>query len=114
MSFFLQVIFVRQLENRMHFSHLFNGNASSELQNIVMLEPLNGDVTQSWRNVGKEVEALLADEARAQYIVARSVEVFRDRFISPASVACYWRVSSQFIVAGFALSTDQSLPLLFA
>lgn len=77
----------------MHFSHLFNGNASSELQNVVLLDPVDGNVAQSWRNAGKEVEALIADEEKAKLIAARSVEAFRDRFISPAAIACYWRVS---------------------
>lgn len=59
---------------------------------MVVLPPVNGDITKSWINAAPEMEALLADDARAQRIAARSVEIFRDRFLSPAAVACYWRV----------------------
>lgn len=63
------------------------------MQNIVVLPAVNGDDTQSWHNLGPEMDSLMADDAKAQRIAARSVEIFRDRYLSPAAVACYWRVS---------------------
>lgn len=109
-----QVIFIRTIEHLVHFSHLLN-YTKGDLQNVVMLPPRDGKIVESWRNAEGEMKALLKDEVRAKQIAARSAEVFRDRFLSPAAVSCYWRVSlssrkfEAFADLNFVLLTDRNL-----
>lgn len=79
-----------------------------------MLPPVDGNIAQSWRNAAKKVEELIANEERAKYIAARSVEMFRDRFVSPASVGCYWRVSKACLCDTLCLLLRPPLPFFFS
>lgn len=37
------------------------------------------------------MDSLLADAARAERIAENSVKTFRERYLTPAAEACYWR-----------------------
>jgi hypothetical protein len=87
------VVFTRTAVSLQHWTHLYNSNRSDPLQNMVVLPPVKGDIDLSWTNIAPEMDYLLADDDRAKQIASRSAEIFRDRFLSPAAVACYWRVS---------------------
>ncbi|UZJ50723.1 hypothetical protein CBS101457_000043 [Exobasidium rhododendri] len=104
------VILTRKAVYLQHWTHLFNSNKSSPLQNMVVLPPVDGNIDQSWRNAASEMDALIADDARAQSIAARSVEIFRDRYLSPAAVACYWRKAIKIFASSqrYTVSLDGS------
>lgn len=49
------------------------------------------EVEDDFSNLEREVLALLADPERARRISQNGIETFRDRSLTPASQACYWR-----------------------
>ncbi|KAG8624375.1 hypothetical protein KVT40_007442 [Elsinoe batatas] len=50
-------------------------------------------VRRDWKDLGRVMRWLLEEEGdkRAEEVARRSREVFRDRYLSPAAEACYWR-----------------------
>ncbi|KAF4553431.1 Hypothetical protein D9617_7g031590 [Elsinoe fawcettii] len=67
-----------------HFSHLLR--KAGDDQNYVQ-------VKRDWKDLRKVMAWLLEEEGdeRAEEVARRSREVFRDRYLSPAAEACYWR-----------------------
>ncbi|PNS17444.1 hypothetical protein CAC42_7127 [Sphaceloma murrayae] len=67
-----------------HFTHLLRKEGSE--QNYVQ-------VKRDWRDLKGTMKWLLTEEGdeRAEEVARRSKEVFRDRYLSPAAEACYWR-----------------------
>ncbi|KAF2268075.1 hypothetical protein CC78DRAFT_565850 [Lojkania enalia] len=57
---------------------------SGPLQNFV-------EVERDFSDLEEKVEELLQDPERAKAIVNNSVATFRDRYLTPAAQACYWR-----------------------
>ncbi|KAK8128101.1 hypothetical protein PG984_009209 [Apiospora sp. TS-2023a] len=58
--------------------------ASGPKQNYV-------EVKRDWSDLVPKMEELLADPERARAIASESTRVFRDRYLTPAAEACYWR-----------------------
>ncbi|KAI5805224.1 glycosyl transferase family 90-domain-containing protein [Geopyxis carbonaria] len=48
-------------------------------------------VNDDWSDLQEKVEGLLGDPEKAERIANNTVSVFRDRYLTPASEACYWR-----------------------
>ncbi|KAK0541562.1 hypothetical protein OC835_000030 [Tilletia horrida] len=89
-----------------HWTHLYNANSSSPDQNIVFVpppppgtkgvpvrdnddSPVRYDAT--WTRLPEVMDELLRDDAKAKRIADNQWTFFRERYISPASAACYWR-----------------------
>ncbi|GAC74465.1 endoplasmic reticulum protein EP58 [Moesziomyces antarcticus T-34] len=88
-----------------HWTHLYNPDPESPDQNIVFVPEYTGtepgtevqddrgqvlrDTT--WMRLPEVMESLLDDDARAKRIADNQWSFFRERYISPASAACYWR-----------------------
>ncbi|GAA6049521.1 hypothetical protein JCM3770_000828 [Rhodotorula araucariae] len=70
---------------RQHWHGALDGRAGSPTQNWVELEHEN------WDGLVGAVEDLRKDESRAEEIAENAVRAFRDRYLTPASTACYWR-----------------------
>ncbi|KAL4886019.1 glycosyl transferase family 90-domain-containing protein [Aspergillus karnatakaensis] len=49
------------------------------------------EVSRDFSNLASQIEPLLADPAKAQRIADNSVKTFRERYLTPAAEACYWR-----------------------
>ena len=49
------------------------------------------EVEQDFSDLEKKVLDLLQDQERAQLIAQNSIETFRDRYLTPAAQAYYWR-----------------------
>ncbi|KAI9370615.1 glycosyl transferase family 90-domain-containing protein [Aspergillus egyptiacus] len=50
------------------------------------------EVARDFSDLAEQIEALLADPARAERIANNSVRTFRERYLTTAAEACYWRV----------------------
>jgi hypothetical protein len=50
------------------------------------------EVQDNFSDLEHVVLSLLADQAKAERIAKNSVSIFRDRYLTPAAQACYWRV----------------------
>ncbi|CAD6893016.1 unnamed protein product [Tilletia controversa] len=89
-----------------HWTHLYNANTSSPDQNIVFVPPAppgtegtpvkdddNAKVRYdtTWTRLPEVMEELLHDDAKTKRIADNQVAFFRERYVSPASAACYWR-----------------------
>ncbi|KAL9067675.1 MAG: hypothetical protein Q9161_006757 [Pseudevernia consocians] len=48
-------------------------------------------VRDDWSNLEETLQGLLADPAKAKKIADNSVRTLRDRYLTPAAEACYWR-----------------------
>ncbi|PWY99956.1 hypothetical protein BCV70DRAFT_103123 [Testicularia cyperi] len=87
-----------------HWTHLYNADPESPDQNIVFVPEYTGtdpgievhdgdhkirDTT--WMRLPEVMDRLLHDDARAEQIATNQWEFFRERYVSPASAACYWR-----------------------
>ena len=48
-------------------------------------------VRDDWSNLEETLQGLLADSAKAKKIADNSVRTLRDRYLTPAAEACYWR-----------------------
>lgn len=57
---------------------------SGPKQNVVV-------VKEDWSDLETKMENLLANPAKAKKIAQESTKVFRDRYLTPAAEACYWR-----------------------
>lgn len=49
------------------------------------------EVEKDFSDLEEKVNELLKDQRKAQRIAQKGVEVFRDRYLTPAAQACYWR-----------------------
>ena len=58
--------------------------SSGPLQNYV-------EVERDFSNLGSKMANLLDNPAKAAKIADSSVRVFRERYLTPAAEACYWR-----------------------
>lgn len=76
------VTFVHDLQWTSSWYHLLKGEG--EEQNIVNL-------SRDFEDLEEQVNRLLADPLEAQRIANNGAAVFRDRYVTPAAVACYWR-----------------------
>ncbi|EME81599.1 uncharacterized protein MYCFIDRAFT_32648 [Pseudocercospora fijiensis CIRAD86] len=76
------VIVAHKLQYIQHHHYLLN--PSGPLQNYV-------EVERDFSDLDEKMNALLADPARAQTIADNSVRTFRERYLTPAAEACYWR-----------------------
>ncbi len=88
-----------------HWTHLYNSDWNSPDQNIVYVPPALGDAQgvivhdeggkeffdRTWERLNEVMEALLSDDDKARSIAENQWNYFRNRYISPASAACYWR-----------------------
>jgi len=54
------------------------------MQNVVQVE-------RDFSDLNSKLNHLLSNEAEARRIAERSVKQFRDRYLTPAAQACYWR-----------------------
>jgi hypothetical protein len=48
-------------------------------------------VKQDWSDLEEKMEWLIAHPIEAARIAKNNVDVFRDRYLTPAAEACYWR-----------------------
>lgn len=48
-------------------------------------------VKRDWSDLKGQMDGLIADPDRARQIAHESTRVFRDRYLTPAAEACYWR-----------------------
>ncbi|KAI1801779.1 glycosyl transferase family 90-domain-containing protein [Daldinia bambusicola] len=48
-------------------------------------------VGRDWSDLKAQMDGLAADPDRARRIAKESTQVFRDRYLTPAAEACYWR-----------------------
>ena len=76
------VLVSHKLEWRTHDMHLMRADGPE--QNFV-------EVARDWSDLDAKMEWLLADDARAERIADHMARTFRDRYLSPAAEACYWR-----------------------
>jgi len=49
------------------------------------------EVKEDFSNLESNILELLDDPEKSQRIAQNSVDTFRDRFLTPAAQACYWR-----------------------
>ena len=49
------------------------------------------EVERDFSDLESKIEALLANQEEAKRIADNSVKVFRERYLTPAAEACYWR-----------------------
>ena len=76
------VIFVHQLDWTTFYYHLLR--PSGEDQNVV-------STNREFSDLERNIESLMKDPARMQQIADNAAATFRDRYLTPAAVACYWR-----------------------
>lgn len=76
------VIIVHKLQYIQHHHYLLV--PSGPQQNYVQVE-------RDFSDLAEKMDALLADPAYAQTIADNSVRTFRERYLTPAAEACYWR-----------------------
>ena len=77
------VIVAHPLEWHQHFSPLLDPKLGPD-QNYV-------EVKKDFSDLGETIENLERDGERAKRIADTSVRVFRERYLTPAAEACYWR-----------------------
>ncbi|GAA5856217.1 hypothetical protein JCM8547_000826 [Rhodosporidiobolus lusitaniae] len=68
-----------------HFHGALDSRPGSPTQNWVELSD------GGWTRLGPAMEKLIADPEEAERIAENAVRTMRDRYMTPASVACYWR-----------------------
>jgi hypothetical protein len=49
------------------------------------------EVKRDWKDLDKQIRRLLRNPDEAQIIAKNSVKTFRNRYLTPAAQACYWR-----------------------
>ena len=76
------VVVVHKLQYIQHYHYLLM--SSGPHQNFV-------EVERDFSDLPAAIEALLADPDKAKRIADNSVETFRERYLTPAAEACYWR-----------------------
>lgn len=73
---------IHKLEYVAHYYPLLKD--SGPHQNYVKVE-------RDWSDLDETMEALLKDPQKSHRIAAESTRLFRDRYLTPAAEACYWR-----------------------
>jgi len=76
------VIVAHDLEWIQHHQHLLK--SSGESQNYVL-------VRRDFTDLPEKMEYLIAHPEEAERIARSSARTFRDRYVTPAAEACYWR-----------------------
>ena len=76
------VIVSHKLQWIQHYHYLFKSSGTN--QNMVEVERDFSDLDAAMRD-------LLAHPEKAKRIADNSVQVFRERYLTPAAEACYWR-----------------------
>ena len=76
------VIIAHKLNWIQHYQHLLV--PGGELQNFVQVE-------RDWSDLSATMEHLLVHPEESTRIIQNSVRIFRDRYLTPAAEACYWR-----------------------
>jgi hypothetical protein len=83
--------------------YLQNCNSVVIMPNLTWIEPHHAllissgpkqnfvEVQMDFSDLEENVLGLLEDQEKAQLIAHNSVETFRDRYLTPAAQACYWR-----------------------
>ena len=87
-----------------HWTHLYNSDPASPDQNIVFVPPYEGPnpgvevhdggnvrMDKTWLRLPEVMDELLKNDTKAQQIAENQWSFFRERYVSPASAACYWR-----------------------
>lgn len=46
---------------------------------------------RDWSDLDETMTALVRDQDKSRRIAAESTRIFRDRYLTPAAEACYWR-----------------------
>ncbi|KAF2271042.1 hypothetical protein CC78DRAFT_527994 [Lojkania enalia] len=76
------VIIAHKLQWIQHYHYLFKSNGTN--QNFV-------EVERDFSDLDEAMQDLLAHPEKAKRIADNSVRVFRERYLTPAAEACYWR-----------------------
>jgi hypothetical protein len=76
------VIIAHKMEWIQHYQHLLI--PEGETQNFVQVE-------RDFTDLPEKMEHLLAHPEEAERIAQNSARTFRDRYLTPAAEACYWR-----------------------
>lgn len=87
------VVVAHKLEWIQHHHHLLV--ASGPHQNFV-------EVERDWSDLEAAMRHLLRDDAEARRIADNSVRMFRERYLTSAAEACYWRK----LIVGWAAASD--------
>ena len=60
---------------------------------LTLIPPLQNyiKVKRDWSDLDDKMKALVKDQDKSQRVAAESRRVFRDRYLTPAAEACYWR-----------------------
>ncbi|KAN0062673.1 hypothetical protein ACQY0O_004863 [Thecaphora frezii] len=88
-----------------HWTHLYNADPNSPDQNIVFVPEYKGDdrgiethneqgvvsYDKTWIRLPETMQELLDNDQKARRIAENQWSFFRERYVSPASAACYWR-----------------------
>lgn len=67
-----------------HWHHLLDPKPSSPHRNVVQ-------VSDNLIDLSEAVISLLAHKETAERVANNSASIFRDRYLTPAATACYWR-----------------------
>ena len=76
------VIISHKLEWIQHHYHLMKNSGSD--QNFV-------EVERDWSDLRTKMQWLLSHDQEAERIADNNVKMFRERYLTPAAEACYWR-----------------------
>lgn len=76
------VTFVHQLDWTTFYYHLLRGSGPD--QNVVA-------TARDFSDLEPKINSLIKDPEKMQRIADNAADVFRDRYLTPAAVACYWR-----------------------
>lgn len=49
------------------------------------------EVERNFSDLEQKIQALLSDKDQAKRIADNGAAIFRDRYLTPAAQACYWR-----------------------
>ncbi|ORY69310.1 glycosyl transferase family 90-domain-containing protein [Leucosporidium creatinivorum] len=79
------VIVSHKMRYTQSFHGALDGADGSPDQNIIILKE------NSWSGLPETMEALLADQNRAEFIAENAVRTLRGRYLTPAATSCYWR-----------------------
>ncbi|KAE8140891.1 glycosyl transferase family 90-domain-containing protein [Aspergillus pseudotamarii] len=80
------VVVIHKLQYIQHHHYLLV--SSGPQQNFVQVE-------RDWTDLPHKIQELLDDPIKARMIADNNVNVFRERYLTPAADACYWRALLQ-------------------
>ncbi|KAM0751094.1 hypothetical protein T439DRAFT_325249 [Meredithblackwellia eburnea MCA 4105] len=83
------VIITHRLTWDQHFHPALDYDPKSPNQNIIMLEGTNDE--DAWDELEKTINFLEKNPRRAEKIADNAWRTLHGRYLTPASVACYWR-----------------------